>query len=188
MQNDAWGLLVRDGLPEHLRVLADLYPREGWAGHSNFDDLTRFWLERHLMFRRLQGMLLEVTEASLDGADPRETGRNIHRLAGTLIGELHTHHGIEDHHYFPMLKAKDARLVQAFELLDRDHHAMDGLLEALVERTNGALQALGGDGRAAMGALREEVVRFETFLNRHLTDEEEIVVPVILEHGGADLR
>jgi len=45
----------RKGLPDALRVLLEQYPRALWESHQNFDGLTRFWLERHLMFRRALG-------------------------------------------------------------------------------------------------------------------------------------
>jgi hypothetical protein len=37
---------------------------------------------------------------------------------------------------------------------------------------------------AELGRLHGELARFQTFLDRHLTDEEEIVVPVVLHHGA----
>jgi hypothetical protein len=63
--NDS-ALSTRSGLPDALRVLLARYPREAWESHTNFNELTRFWLERHLMFRRLQAMLLELTETNID--------------------------------------------------------------------------------------------------------------------------
>jgi hypothetical protein len=37
------------------------------------------------------------------------------------------------------------------------------------------------------GRLEAELVELQAFLDRHLTDEEELVVPVILAHPEADL-
>jgi hypothetical protein len=39
----------------------------------------------------------------------------------------------------------------------------------------------------AAGSLEAELVRLRGFLDRHLTDEEELVVPVILANPGAAL-
>jgi iron-sulfur cluster repair protein YtfE (RIC family) len=177
-------LATRQGLPDALRVLLERYPRAGWEAHPNFDGLTRFWLERHLMFRRLQSMLLETTETALDrNEDPRRIAANLHRLAGMFLNELHGHHTIEDMHYFPLLQRLEPRLEQGFALLDSDHHALDPLLHGLADKTNAVLQALPQANRE-MGALNVDLARFSRFLDRHLTDEEEIVVPVILEHGA----
>ena len=183
-------LEARSGLPEHLRVLAEKYPRGDWTGHTNFNELTRFWLDRHLMFRDLLQRMQADTEGVLDKRlEARPYAMQLSRLGGFFINQLHSHHHIEDAHYFPLLQGKDARLVRGFELLDADHHALDGHLNALADETNAVLRAVqaGGALDAAAERYRKTLVRFGRFLDRHLTDEEEIVVPVILEHGGDDL-
>ena len=50
---DGLELETRTGLPEHLRELVRLFPRDTWESHPNFGALTRFWLDRHGMFREL---------------------------------------------------------------------------------------------------------------------------------------
>jgi len=175
----------RTGLPDALRVLAEKYPRENWETHPEFNALTRFWLDRHLMFRRLQDMLIEETEGFLDGrADARRYASSLSRLAGTFLNELQGHHGIEDAHYFPLLAARDARLAAGFELLDSDHHALDAGLHGLADRTKAVLRK---PETVATEALRIDLVRFRALLDRHLIDEEELVVPIILEYADAGL-
>jgi iron-sulfur cluster repair protein YtfE (RIC family) len=191
MPDDDLSLEKRTGLPEHLRVLADKYPRGEWTGHTNFDELTRFWLDRHLMFRDALARMQSDTEGFLDKqTDWRTYGSSLSRLGGFFINQLLTHHHIEDEHYFPALNEKDARLKAAFELLDSDHHALDAHLHALANDTNAVLQKLQQREKAEKEAdtYRKTLRRFETFLNRHLCDEEEIVVPVILEHGSRGLH
>ena len=175
----------RKGLPDALRVLADTLPRSGWESHPNFDALTRFWLDRHLMFRDVLGRLRSGSELYLDGkADPKRHAAETARYAGFLLNELHGHHGIEDHHYFPALIGLDGRLVRGFELLDADHLSLDGHIHAMAGTTNAFLQRLGQAGeRDAAADLDRALARFETFLDRHLTDEEDLVVPVILTYA-----
>ena len=182
-------LARRAGLPEHLRVLSKLYPRDGWTRHDNFDDLTRFWLDRHLMFREIHRRLQEETEGYLDGnREVRAFAAMLHRLAGLFINELHMHHTVEDTHYFPKLVTKDARIASAFELLDSDHHRLDSGLEGLTSETNAVLQTITQpDVSAQVGALLGRLEEFGQFLDRHLTDEEEIVVPIILEYGSVEV-
>jgi iron-sulfur cluster repair protein YtfE (RIC family) len=178
-------LETRTGLPDALRVLADALPRSGWEAHPNFDALTRFWLDRHLMFRDVLGRLRRGSELYLDRQlDPRRHAAETARYAGFLLNELHGHHGIEDAHYFPALMRLDTRLVRGFELLDADHHALDGHIHRMAETTNAFLSRLGQAEERDRGAdLSAALARFETFLDRHLTDEEDLVVPVILTYA-----
>lgn len=176
----------RAGLPDALRVLLEDYPRADWEGHRNFDGLTRFWLERHLMFRQVLDRWQAETRGFLDqAAEPRAHAGQTARLGGFLINELHGHHQIEDMHYFPKLTAAEPRLTRGFALLDADHHALDAELAALTETANAHLQALAGTGtgRETAGALLARLDGFGAFLDRHLTDEEELVVPTILHHA-----
>ncbi len=183
-------LATRPGLPDALRVLVERYPRGGWEPHPAFDGLTRFWLDRHLMFRAAQARLIGDTRGFLDHArDPRRFAAELNRLAGFFVGELHAHHNVEDVHYFPLLACKEPRLERGFALLDADHHAIDPELQALAQQTQAVLAALGrGEAAGAeAGILLATLERLARLLDRHLTDEEEIVVPVILHHGGAGL-
>ena len=184
------GLTERAGLPEALRVLLAEYPRTGWAAHANFQGTVAFWLDRHMMFRKLSDHLREDAEAMLDGRmDAGAYAGRMARLAEMLVSQLHGHHQIEDQHYFPVLQRQDSRVARGFEILDRDHHDLDGLLERFVGAANGALHKVDDDPefRGAVGAFHETVVGFDGFLRRHLTDEEELVVPVILRYGAAAL-
>ncbi|MEZ5792107.1 MAG: hemerythrin domain-containing protein [Nitratireductor sp.] len=129
---DDLAIETRIGLPQHLRILAERYPRGEWSGHTNFNELTRFWLDRHLMFRELQAKLGEEAQLFLDGKLEVPTyGNRLYRYASMFINNLHGHHQIEDAHYFPMLVAHERRLQQGFEMLDADHHALLDLLETM---------------------------------------------------------
>jgi iron-sulfur cluster repair protein YtfE (RIC family) len=183
-------LAVRSGLPDALRVLVEEYPREGWESHPNLTGLIRFWLERHLIFRRIQGLLIEETRGLIDGdRDPDAYARRLARLGNSFLGDLHGHHSIEDVHFFPRLQRLDARIASGFDLLEADHQEIDPRLQALADRANAVLTAVREGTPTAEGAgrLEAELVELQAFLDRHLTDEEELVVPVILAHPEADL-
>lgn len=176
----------RVGLPDALRVLLEDYPRDAWDSDTNFSQLVRFWLDRHLMFRRLAEVLTESTEKALDAKmGPARFASQLSRYGATFVGELHGHHTIEDTHYFPQLKLLDSRLERGFEILDSDHHALDAHLAGFSDAANAALRGInaGQDALDEIAVLRERLLQFETFLNRHLIDEEELVVPVLLKHA-----
>ena len=187
---DELALARRTALPDPLRILVEAYPRIGWEAHPNFTALTRFWLDRHLGFRRMQTMLSAETTAFLArDRDPRDYGRGLLRVAGMFLSDLHGHHTIEDQHYFPLLKSLDPRLATGFDLLDADHDALEAAMHALAEAANAVLGAVheGKPAEAAAAGLDAELAAFARLLDRHLVDEEELVVPVILDHPEAGL-
>ncbi|MDJ0993110.1 MAG: hemerythrin domain-containing protein [Dinoroseobacter sp.] len=169
---------TRAGLPDALRVLIAEYPRTGWEQHRNFNELVRFWLSRHVMFRQLLARLQAETESYMDRQVGFDTyAPRLSQLAGTLLNELHIHHHVEDDQYFPKLAGIDARITRGFELLDADHHAMDGVIHRAADAANAALRSRDG------GPFLDELGTFGRLLDRHLVDEEELVVPVILSSG-----
>lgn len=177
----------RDGLKDALAVLLREYPRESWKVHPGFDGLVRFWLERHMMFRRLLKMLTTETEKRLDHkTDPMVFKAHVSKLGSMLVGELNGHHNIEDAHYFPVLAKKDTRIAHGFEILDSDHHALDEIMHRYVKAASTVINA---DLQSAseIGKLPKETNVLEDLLARHLIDEEELVVPVILKHSAGGL-
>lgn len=178
-------LATRPALPDALRVLLEAHPRDSWQAHPEFHGLVSFWLERHLMFRQLMAHMTRETEAFLDDTrDARGFAQGIARHGGLFVNQLHGHHHIEDHHYFPLLRTRDTRIEAGFDLLDADHHALDGILNRFVEQANGAIAVADGpQARAAAGALRNGLTDLERLIGRHLEDEEDLIVPVILRHG-----
>lgn len=183
-------LNTRKGLPDALRVLLDSYPRETWEGHHNFGQLIRFWLDRHLMFRKMNKTLLSGVEGYLDDrVEAGRFGREVARVGQMMLGELHGHHTMEDTHYFPVLTRQDKRLLRGFEMLDADHHALDTHLAEFARDANTLLQSLSvGKSQDEAGAWHERLSGFERFLDRHLTDEEELIVPVLLHYDPREFR
>lgn len=180
----------RTGLPDALRVLLEDYPREQWAEHPGFDGLIRFWLQRHLMFRRILAALQETAQDGMDRKlDGRRLAGTIARHGGMLVQELHTHHMIEDTHYFPVLQGHDARIARGFDILDADHNALDAHLAAFTEAANATLGELSGGADTVDPAARFQgaLTGLTGLLDRHLEDEEDLIVPVLLRYGTRGL-
>jgi hypothetical protein len=174
----------RDGLPPDLLALLADYPRGTWEAHPDFYGLVAFWLDRHLGFRRVMGMLIADAEGLIDGRLAPEAYRSrLVRLGSGLLGDLTGHHQIEDQHYFPQLAAMEARLARGFDILDRDHHALHDRIDRFAAGANAALgQGEDAAFREMIARFGEELAGFQTMLIRHLSDEEDLVVPVILKH------
>ena len=179
----------RHGLPPDLRVLLENYPRECWSAHRNLGDMARFWMSRHDMFRELGDALSRETERFCAGATPvREfAGWFVPRLQ-FLLSHLGTHHQIEDHHYFPIFRAADERLAYGFDLLENDHHVIHVAMDRTVETVNVFLRTLseGHDGdtvkRTSQAFVAAQAPLIELLI-KHLDDEEDLIVPLILDRG-----
>ena len=104
-----------------------------------------------------------------------------------FLGGLHAHH---HHHesevYFPIFAAADARIRHGIDLLNADHEAIDAQVQAMAKAANTLLGAAQQPRDAQLYALdtysdqQEQLMRL---LNRHLEDEEDIVVPMVLDRG-----
>lgn len=183
-------LETRLHLPEHLRLLSAEFPRVRWPELSQMGQLTKFWLERHLMFREILTHLDTDAKAFINkDLSHEQYGPRLYRLASMFVGQLHEHHHVEDSHYFPLLTKLDPRMEASFDLLETDHSDIDGLLNAFTEKTNAVLMGLknGKPDMSDVGEFHSAATRFENLLDRHLLDEEEIIVPVLLKYGEESL-
>ncbi|MBT8459219.1 MAG: hemerythrin domain-containing protein, partial [Boseongicola sp.] len=63
------------------------------------------------------------------------------------------------------------------------------LIEGFTEDANKMLGAVasGADWRAPTEIFRKGLVRFERDLDRHLVDEEDLIVPILLKYAPDDL-
>lgn len=180
-------LATRAGLPEDLKHLIVRYPREVWTGHVNLGEMASFWLSRHTMFREL-GVMLEDAAGRFRGGeiDARQFAGFFAPRLQFFLQQLHTHHHIEDDHYFPIFRRAEARLVRGFEMLERDHDALAAAIERSVVTANDFLRALNGAAgdiqSAADNYIRSGAVLVRG-LTRHLDDEEDLIVPLILDRG-----
>ena len=141
------------------------------------------------MFRRMLELMTSETEAMLDAGEAARFGQAVSRIGSRFVGELQMHHQIEDAHYFPVLARRDRRIERGFEILDKDHHALDGYLAGFVSSANETLGALAthDDPKRLVAGFGEELSRLARLLGRHLEDEEDLVVPVILAYGAEGL-
>lgn len=173
-------------MPDEMRVLLDTYPRDSWDAHPGFHEKTRHWLGAHQMFRRLAELLRTDAQTYLDKdmSDEDYAGR-LSYYGNSLVGNLHGHHGWEDHSYFPELAQADPRFDQGLEVLEQDHADLDKVLDSYTKGANRVIKLMQldpGQVRDEVGALHETSETIEAFLQRHLSDEEELAVPIILHH------
>ncbi len=175
-----------DDMPEAMRLLLVDYPRDSWESHVGFKDLTKQWLGAHQMFRRLSATLRIDAERYLDKKISNEEYVNkLSYRGGALVNSLHGHHNWEDHSYFPELSAADSRFNAGLEILEKDHEVLNEVLDIFTKAANATIRRIQLDNAFAeneTGELQESATAIETLLNRHLSDEEELAVPIILHH------
>jgi len=176
----------QDEMPQEMRFLLDSYPRDTWDAHPGFKEKTKHWLGAHQMFRRVAGRIRLETEGLLNKDMALDDfARRLSLYGGNLVGNLHGHHGWEDHSYFPELSAADPRFDAGLELLEQDHADLDKVLDDFTRTANRLIKLTTLDPAQAYeeaGRVHMTSKTIEAFLQRHLSDEEELAVPIILHH------
>ena len=187
----ALALAEREGWPPELRALIERYPREAWSGHENLGQTCQFWLSRHAMFRELAASIEDATLRHRDGKLPApEFARYFAPRLQFFLEQLHVHHQIEDFHYFPIFRRAEERLVRGFDVLESDHAALHHDIETTIAAANGLLRGLSADADALARATDAYATASGALfrgLKRHLDDEEDLIVPIILDRGEDDL-
>ena len=187
----ALSLTSRQGWPAEMRGLIERYPRECWRTHENLGGMAQFWLQRHGMFRELGASIEEVTAQFRAGAIPHtEFPRWFAPRLQFFLEQLQVHHRIEDGHYFPLLREADERLRRGFDVLEADHGALHDDIDRSVAAANGLLRAIGADADTLRRAADDYASAGSILLkglNRHLDDEEDLIVPLILDRGEDEL-
>jgi hemerythrin-like domain-containing protein len=183
---------TRTGLSEEMLFLLRQYPRDVWPRHPNLGGMARFWLDRHNGFRQLGGVLEDALSRFREGEmEPAAFGGFFAPRLQHFLTELHHHHMIEDQHYFPVFVAAEKRLTRGFEVLEGDHEAIHERIEQVIASANGLLGHLQGTDRDAIlraaDAYAGDSGRLIGGLMRHLDDEEDLIVPLILERGEGPL-
>jgi len=185
-----FALDTRSGWPADLRLLIDRYPREVWTGHANLGAMAQFWLQRHAMFREIAAALEQATAAFRDGtANAQDLRAWFPSRLQFFLQQLNAHHQIEDLHYFPVFQAAEARLAHGFDVLETDHRVIHGQIDATVEAANVFLRTAVNDD-ALRGAGDRYAAQNDALLRllaQHLADEEDLIIPLILDRSEAAL-
>ncbi len=172
---------------EEMGLLLGDYPRDAWPDHPYFAKSISNWMGAHEMFRRLGGIASGEVELFLGkDREANEFAGKLSYYGGLLVRNLHGHHTWEDRHFFPELSTADNRFDRGLELLEGDHRELDALLEGFVLSGNRVIKLIDLEdeqsARNEGGKLLDTATGIEALLNRHLADEEDLVVPILLHH------
>lgn len=181
----------RTALPEDYAFLLMEHPRPTWEGHPNNGQWCQFWLARHKMFRDFGEGLTDACQKLSDGqVDPKGFHEWFMPRASFFLGELDTHHKVEEYHYFPLLSQADPRMVKGIALLEGDHHVIHELLRGAYDTIVDLDRTIQEKPDAALelvARMRDDLAALDKGLCHHLDDEEDVIVPLILDRSEADL-
>lgn len=184
-------LAERVTLPEGMAHLLPRYPRTNWRDHERCGPLTRRWLAMHDDLRGSGGELLRMATAFRDA--PGEASlfdRMFRPLAIHHYQHLEGHHQIEDSVLFPRFRLLGAQLRDGFDLLESDHEVIhEGLVrwKAGIDRLLRSLPLGRDELRFALDAHLTDAEHLGRLVERHLADEEDVVIPNLLHHGEVGL-
>ena len=178
-------LSTRTALPEGFAFLLAEFPRAVWEGHPNNGQWCQFWLQRHQMFREYATALTDACEQLADGKIEAQAFHewfvprvNFH------FGEIDSHHKVEEHHYFPALAQADEKMRRGIDLLESDHRVVHDLLHGAygsIVALDAAIREAPADIASAAPTARDGIAALGDGLGHHLNDEEDIIVPLILD-------
>jgi hypothetical protein len=156
-------------------------------------DTVAFWLRVHDRLRRDAAGLDAAAEDYRRGrSSPLELAVLAAPRLRAFVAALQGHHQIEDFEYFPEFRRAEPRLAAGFDSLEREHAALSRAAEA----AHAALAELhaaadrpaepGGADTLKLAAQRyvDAAAKLSVELLRHLSDEESLVVPLLLESGA----
>lgn len=170
-----------------MLYLRDAFPRERWA--EALPETAAFWLQMHAGFRAQQVQMAEAaTHWRSGGLDPRGLHAALLPTLQAFLQHLDGHHRVESGHYFPQFRLIEPRIQTGLDLLDRDHDAIHAHLDALYHSAvafHQAVAAQSPDTSDQGHRLADLLDRAAPSLIRHLDDEEDIVIPLMVLKGGA---
>ena len=153
-------------------------PPDQWFG-ADYAYKTSGWLKVHTNIRKRQRILTQISDAYISGEfDWSEYRSQILKRINMHVLKLHQHHGVEDEGFFPEFVSMYPKLAPAFEILGHDHEYLNELLYKL-QIQNDQLARNEIEDKALAEELHDTLVKVTDLLQQHLTDEEDLVIPIL---------
>lgn len=153
-------------------------PPDQWFG-ADYAYKTSGWLKVHTNIRKRQRILMQISDAYISGEfDWSEYRSQILKRINMHVLKLHQHHGVEDEGFFPEFVSMYPKLAPAFEILGHDHEYLNELLDKL-QIQNDQLARSEVEDKALAEELHKTLVAVTALLQQHLTDEEDLVIPIL---------
>ena len=175
-------------VPPDLTFLLERHPRATWptAGSSS----AAFWLEVHAHLRRdATGLELAADDYARGRTSPTQLAVIAPPRLRGLVARMHGHHQIEDTLYFPAFRSEEPRLSAGFDRLERGHLALNVIVEtalAALAELRAAAERSAEPATLQLAAARyvDAAAALCRSLLAHLEEEENLVVPLLIERGN----
>ena len=176
-----------DGWPAEIARFLERHPRSTWP--TSQPAAAAFWLEVHDHLRR-DAAGLTAASADYRGSPSQLAAVAAPRLRG-LVAAMHGHHQIEDFHYFPALRRAQPTLAAGFDRLEREHVSLNRSSDDALGALRELHSAVGASAEPSSTATVELAVHryvdaaaaLRRELEGHLRDEENLVVPLLVDHA-----
>ncbi|WP_367109713.1 hemerythrin domain-containing protein [uncultured Psychrobacter sp.] len=158
--------------------LYEKLPPDQWFS-ADYAYKTSGWLKVHTNIRKRQRILTQISDAYMSGEfDWTEYRSQILKRINMHVLKLHQHHGVEDEGFFPEFVSMYPKLAPAFEILGHDHEYLNELLDTL-QAQNDQLARSDTEDKVLAKQLHDTLVAVTDLLQQHLTDEEDLVIPIL---------
>ena len=153
-------------------------PPDQWFS-ADYAYKTSGWLKVHTNIRKRQRILTQISAGYQSGEyDWAEYRSQLLKRINMHILKLHQHRGVEDEGFFPEFIRMYPQLQAGFEILGRDHVRLDALLDKL-QVQNDTLVRSEVEDKVLADQLHQTLVSATDLLSQHLTDEEDLVIPIL---------
>ncbi|MCT4555519.1 MAG: hemerythrin domain-containing protein [Pelagimonas sp.] len=177
-----YNLATRSGVSPAL--LAGMFPadRKAWDNDPRFLGWPAHLQRLHAAISEGSARLVGGLETVLDepeGSVQEVMGlMGMNRLGLDLVAHVHGHHAFEDTDVLPGFLGRFPQLASAIDLLENDHQFLDQALD----QSQSAFAALRNDGvaKTEVAQALEQAQRLNKIINRHTYDEEDILIPAVL--------
>ena len=158
--------------------LHDDLPPDDWF-NPDYAYKTSSWLTMHSRIQRRQGVLQQTSTAYQENqVDWAVYKSHTLRQLNNHIAHLHSHHSAEDGQYFPRFVKNYPQLAAGFAILDHDHHVLNAALDNL-QQSGRMLYNASVENPQLAESLHQQLTQVGVLLSRHLSDEEDLVIPIL---------
>ena len=177
-----WMVDIRQKLPDVIQSQLLNIERDQWPSHPRYGGKAAFFIQYHGDLLATAATIDEQLQALLDSSLQAFSAAQLHAVLSAsryLLERAHHHHQIEDHVYFPQFKRIMPKLSHGIDLLDQDHKILNTALHELeiIVHTMIKIDIIANPQLQDFSA---KVIRLQKILQRHLYDEEELIIPIFL--------